>query len=432
MLDSYRKHESERAIQMIPPLPLNAGQTAELVELLKNPPAGEEDMLVHLLTERVPPGVDEAAYVKAAFLADIVRGNAQSPMVSRERAVELLGTMLGGYNVEPLVELLDDTELGFLAGEQLKYTLLMFDAFHDVSEKANAGNENARAVMRSWADAEWFTRNKDVPAEIKVTVFKVTGETNTDDLSPAQDAWSRPDIPLHARAMLKNEREGIYPDEPGITGPLKQIEEMKVRGYPLAYVGDVVGTGSSRKSAVNSVLWHMGNDIPYVPNKRVGGMVLGTKIAPIFFNTLEDSGALPIEVPVDDLNMGDAIIVKPYDRTITSETGSTLAEFSLKTEVLLDEIKAGGRIPLIIGRSLTEKARQALGLDSSDIFRRPQNPAGAAKGYTLAQKIVGKACGFAEGEGILPGTYCEPRMSTVGSQDTTGPMTTVLWPLVRR
>lgn len=423
MLESYRKHEAERAAQTIPPLPLNAGQVAELVELLKKPPTGEEEALVRLLTDRVPPGVDEAAYVKAAFLADVARGNTQSPVVSRERAVELLGTMLGGYNVEPLVELLDDTELDSLAGEQLKYTLLMFDAFHDVREKADAGNENARAVMQSWADAEWFTRNKDVPAEIKVTVFKVTGETNTDDLSPAQNAWSRPDIPLHARAMLKNEREGIHPDEPGVTGPLKQIEKMKAQGCTLAYAGDVVGTGSSRKSAVNSLLWHMGDDIPYVPNKCVGGIVLGTKIAPIFFNTLEDSGALPIEVPVDDFNMGDIIIVRPHDRIITNETGKTLAEFSLRTEVLLDEVKAGGRIPLIIGRSLTEKARQALELGATDVFRRPQNPVGVAKGYTLAQKIVGKASGIPGGKGILPGTYCEPRMSTVGSQDTTGPMT---------
>ncbi len=423
MFEPYREHEAERAEQMIPPLSLNAEQVAGLVELLKKPPAGEEDVLVHLLADCVPPGVDEAAYVKAAFLADVAGGSAQSPLVSRERAVELLGTMLGGYNVEPLVGLLDDTELGSLAGEQLKYTLLMFDAFHDVREKADAGNENARAVMQSWADAEWFTRKKDVPAEIRVTVFKVTGETNTDDLSPAQNAWSRPDIPLHARAMLKNEREGIHPDEPGVTGPLRQIEEMKARGYPLAYVGDVVGTGSSRKSAVNSVLWHMGHDIPYVPNKRVGGVVLGTKIAPIFFNTLEDSGALPIEISVDDFNMGDTIIVKPYDRVITNEAGSILVEFSLKTDVLLDEVKAGGRIPLIIGRSLTEKAREALDLGPADIFHRTQNPEDAAKGYTLAQKIVGRACGLAEGEGILPDTYCEPRMSTVGSQDTTGPMT---------
>ncbi len=423
MLETYRKHEAERAEQMIPPLPLDVGQVVELVELLKKPPAGEEETLLGLLVNRVPPGVDEAAYVKAAFLADVARGNARSPVVSREYAVELLGTMLGGYNVEPLVALLDDADLGSLAGEQLKYTLLMFDAFHDVREKADAGNENAKAVMQSWADAEWFTRKKDVPAEIRVTVFKVPGETNTDDLSPAQNAWSRPDIPLHARAMLKNEREGIHPDESGTVGPLQQIEELKARGYPLAYVGDVVGTGSSRKSAVNSVLWHMGRDIPGVPNKRVGGVVLGTKIAPIFFNTLEDSGALPIEVPVDDFNMGDVIVVKPFDGVITNEAGSILTEFSLKTDVLLDEVKAGGRIPLIIGRSLTEKAREALGLGSTDVFRRPQSPEGTVKGYTLAQKIVGRACGLDEGKGILPGTYCEPRMSTVGSQDTTGPMT---------
>jgi aconitate hydratase 2/2-methylisocitrate dehydratase len=420
MLEAYRQHVEERAQQGIPPLPLNAEQTAQLVELLKAPPSGEKDTLVDLLTNRVPPGVDEAAYVKAAFLAAVARGEAASPLVSKERAVELLGTMLGGYNIEPLIGLLDDADLGALAADQLKYTLLMFDAFHDVKDKADAGNANAKAVMQSWADAEWFTRKPDVPAEIKVAVFKVPGETNTDDLSPAQDAWSRPDIPLHAKAMLKNARDGIEPDEPGAVGPLQLLEEMKAKGLPLAYVGDVVGTGSSRKSAANSVLWHMGNDIPFVPNKRVGGVVLGSKIAPIFFNTVEDSGALPIEVPADDLNMGDVIVVKPFDGVITNEAGDTIAEFSLKTDVLLDEVKAGGRIPLIIGRSLTEKARDALGLPATDIFRRPVDPADSGKGFSLAQKMVGKACGVA---GIRPGTYCEPRMSTVGSQDTTGPMT---------
>ncbi|MCU7830441.1 MAG: bifunctional aconitate hydratase 2/2-methylisocitrate dehydratase [Candidatus Thiodiazotropha sp. (ex Myrtea sp. 'scaly one' KF741663)] len=420
MLEAYRQHVEERAQQGIPPLPLNAQQVADLVELLKSPPGGEEETLLDLLTDRVPPGVDDAAYVKAGFLAAVAKGEAQSPLIDEKKAVELLGTMLGGYNIQPLLGLLDDSALGELAGEQLKYTLLMFDAFHDVKEKADAGNANAKAVMQSWADAEWFTRKPDVPAEIKLTVFKVTGETNTDDLSPAQDAWSRPDIPLHALAMLKNEREGINPDEQGKVGPISHLESLKAKGVPLVYVGDVVGTGSSRKSATNSVLWHMGDDIPFVPNKRQGGVVLGGKIAPIFFNTVEDSGALPIECPVEQLAMGDVIVVKPYEGKIESESGEVISEFSLKTEVLLDEAKAGGRIPLIIGRSLTERAREALGLGATDVFRRPVDPADSGKGFTLAQKMVGQACGV---DGIRPGTYCEPRMSTVGSQDTTGPMT---------
>ena len=420
MLEAYRTHVEERAAQGIPPLPLSAEQVNDLVALLKAPPAGEEELLLDLLTNRVPPGVDEAAYVKAGFLAAVAMGEAASPLVDKRKAVQLLGTMLGGYNIQPLIALMEDGELGELAAEQLKFTLLMFDAFHDVEEKAKAGNANAKAVMQSWADAEWFTRKEDVPAEIKLTVFKVTGETNTDDLSPAQDAWSRPDIPLHALAMLKNERDGIVPDDAGKVGPIKDIEGLKQKGLPLAYVGDVVGTGSSRKSATNSVLWHMGNDIPFVPNKRAGGVVLGSKIAPIFFNTVEDSGALPIEVPVDDLAMGDVIVLKPYDGRIENESGELISEFSLKTDVILDEAKAGGRIPLIIGRSLTAKARESLGLGHSEIFRRPVDPEDSGKGFTLAQKMVGKACGV---EGIRPGTYCEPRMSTVGSQDTTGPMT---------
>ncbi|MCG8055882.1 MAG: bifunctional aconitate hydratase 2/2-methylisocitrate dehydratase [Candidatus Thiodiazotropha endolucinida] len=420
MLEAYRQHVAERAEQGIPPLPLNAQQVADLVELLKSPPAGEEETLLDLLTNRVPPGVDDAAYVKAGFLAAVAKGEAASPLVDKAKAVELLGTMLGGYNIQPLIELMDDAELGELAAEQLKYTLLMFDAFHDVKEKADAGNANAKAVMNSWAEAEWFKRKPDVPEEIKLTVFKVTGETNTDDLSPAQDAWSRPDIPLHALAMLKNEREGIKPDEQGKIGPIVELNALKEKGLPLAYVGDVVGTGSSRKSATNSVLWHMGDDIPFVPNKRQGGVVLGGKIAPIFFNTVEDSGALPIECPVEKLAMGDVIVVKPYEGKIETDSGELLSEFSLKTEVLLDEAKAGGRIPLIIGRSLTERAREALGLGATDLFRRPVDPQDSGKGFTLAQKMVGKACGV---EGIRPGTYCEPRMSTVGSQDTTGPMT---------
>ena len=420
MLEAYRQHVEERAAQGIPPLPLNAEQVNELVQLLKNPPAGEEDALVELLTDRVPPGVDEAAYVKAGFLAAVATGEAASPLIDRRRAVELLGTMLGGYNIQPLIDLLDDAELGELAAEQLKFTLLMFDAFHDVEEKSKAGNANASAVIQSWADAEWFTRKPKVAEALRLTVFKVTGETNTDDLSPAQDAWSRPDIPLHALAMLKNARDGIDPDDAGKIGPMGGIETLKQKGLPLAYVGDVVGTGSSRKSATNSVLWHMGDDIPFVPNKRAGGVVLGGKIAPIFFNTVEDSGALPIECPVEELNMGDVIVVKPYAGTIEEESGKVISEFSLKTDVLLDEVQAGGRIPLIIGRSLTTKARESLGLGHSDVFRTPVDPEDSGKGFTLAQKMVGKACGV---DGIRPGTYCEPRMSTVGSQDTTGPMT---------
>jgi len=420
MLEAYRAHVEERAQQGIPPLPLNAEQVNGLVELLKNPPAGEEEQLLELLTNRVPPGVDDAAYVKAAFLAAVAKGEADSPLIDKRRAVELLGTMLGGYNIQPLIDLLDDAQLGELAAEQLKGTLLMFDAFHDVEEKATAGNANAKAVIQSWADAEWFTRKQDVPAEIKLTVFKVPGETNTDDLSPAQDAWSRPDIPLHALAMLKNAREGITPDEDGKVGPIDRIAELKAKGHPLAYVGDVVGTGSSRKSATNSVLWHMGDDIPHVPNKRSGGVVLGGKIAPIFFNTVEDSGALPIECEVDKMETGDVIVIKPYAGKIENEAGKLVCDFSLKTDVILDEVKAGGRIPLIIGRSLTAKARDALGLGHSDVFRTPIDPEDSGKGFTLAQKMVGNACGV---EGIRPGTYCEPRMSTVGSQDTTGPMT---------
>ena len=424
MLASYLQHVDERKKLGVAPLPLNATQVADLVARLKqSPPPDEAKQLLDLLTHRIPPGVDEAAYVKAAFLAGIAKGEIPLPQITQTDAVTLLGTMLGGYNVGPLVGLLDSAELGQLAAEQLKYTLLMFDAFHDVQEKAETGNANAQAVIKSWANAQWFTKKNQLPNQITVTVFKVAGETNTDDLSPAQDAWSRPDIPLHAQAMLKNTREGICPDRPGEVGPLRQIEQLKAKGHQLAYVGDVVGTGSSRKSAVNSLLWHMGEDIPYVPNKRVGGIVLASKIAPIFFNTLEDSGALPIELPVDELNMGDVITIDPYEGTVTDEAGRQIARFSLKTQVLLDEVRAGGRIPLMTGRTLTEKARSALGLGDSDVFHRPHNSSSNASGYTLAQKMVGKACGLPEGQGILPGTYCEPRMSTVGSQDTTGPMT---------
>ncbi|MCG8611485.1 MAG: bifunctional aconitate hydratase 2/2-methylisocitrate dehydratase [Pseudomonadales bacterium] len=420
MLDAYRKHVEERAASGVPPKPLNAEQVNGLVELLKAPPAGEEETLLDLLANRVPPGVDEAAYVKAGFLSAIAKGEANSPLVSKEKAVELLGLMHGGYNIETLVSLLDDAALGSLAGEQLKTTLLMFDAFHDVEEKAKAGNEHAKAVMQSWADAEWFTQRPKVAESIKVAVFKVTGETNTDDLSPAPDAWSRPDIPLHARAAYKMAREGLNPEEPGVTGPMAQIDEIKAKGIQVAFVGDVVGTGSSRKSATNSVLWFFGDDIPGVPNKRGGGICIGGKVAPIFFNTMEDAGALVFEAPVDELNMGDIIEIRPYDGKILSESGDVLSEFGFKSDVILDEVQAGGRINLIIGRGLTDKARTALGLEPSEIFRRPVDPEASDKGFTLAQKMVGKACGV---DGVRPGQYCEPKMTTVGSQDTTGPMT---------
>nr|WP_312275518.1 bifunctional aconitate hydratase 2/2-methylisocitrate dehydratase [Moraxella sp. CTOTU46711] len=421
MLENYRKHVENRAAQGIVPQPLNEQQTADLVELLKNPPAGEEETLVDLLENRIPPGVDQAAYVKAAFLAAIVKGETTSPLISKLKAIELLGHMQGGYNVEPLIQALDDKELAKAAGDALKKTLLVFDAFNDVTEKAEAGNEVAKEVLQSWANAEWFTSRPEVPKKATYKTFKVTGETNTDDLSPAQDAWSRPDIPLHALAMLKNTREGIVPDQDGVIGPMKQIEEMKKDGIPLAYVGDVVGTGSSRKSATNSVLWLMGDDIKGVPNKRAGGLVLGGKIAPIFFNTMEDAGSLPIEVDVSKLNMGDVFDIYPHDGKITKhDSDEVIATFELKSPTLLDEVRAGGRIPLIVGRGLTNKAREYLGLGASDIFAKPEQPVDTGKGYTLAQKMVGKACGV---EGIRPGAYCEPKMTTVGSQDTTGPMT---------
>ncbi len=413
VLEAYRDHVQERAKQGIVPKPLSSEQVAELIELIKSPPAGEEDFLLELLAHRVPAGVDEAAYVKAGFLSAVAKGEASSPILDAARAVELLGTMLGGYNISTLVELLDDGNLAELAAEQLKHTLLMFDAFHDVAEKAKSGNEHAKSVIQSWADAEWF-KSKDALAEkVTLTVFKVPGETNTDDLSPAQDAWSRPDIPLHALAMLKNPREGLEGN------PLETIETLKQKGHPVAYVGDVVGTGSSRKSATNSVLWYMGDDIPHIPNKRDGGFCLGGKIAPIFFNTMEDAGALPVEVDVSSLNMGDVIDVYPYAGKIEKD-GEVVAEFELKTDVLLDEVQAGGRIPLIIGRGLTAKAREFLGLDAADFFRSPTAVEDSGKGFTLAQKMVGKACGI---EGVRPGQYCEPAMTTVGSQDTTGPMT---------
>jgi aconitate hydratase 2/2-methylisocitrate dehydratase len=427
MLDAYRRHAAERAALGIPPLPLSAQQTAEVIELLKNPPAGEgaagdQDFLAELLTHRVPAGVDDAAKVKASYLAALAFGTERCALIGRERATELLGTMLGGYNIHPLVELLDDAQLGAIAAGALKKTLLMFDAFHDVKDKADAGNIHAQGVIESWAQAEWFTSRPEVPQSLTVTVFKVTGETNTDDLSPAPDATTRPDIPLHALAMLKNPREGIVPEEEGRRGPVKFIESLKDKGHLVAYVGDVVGTGSSRKSATNSVLWFTGQDIPFIPNKRFGGVCLGSKIAPIFYNTMEDAGALPIELDVTAMHMGDVIELRPYEGKALKD-GQVIAQFQVKSEVLFDEVRAGGRIPLIIGRGLTAKAREALGLPPSTLFRLPQVPADTGKGFTLAQKMVGRACGLPEGQGMRPGTYCEPRMTSVGSQDTTGPMT---------
>lgn len=424
MLQAYRQHAAERAALGIPPLPLDAKQVAELIELIKAPPAGEEAFLLDLLTHRVPPGVDDAAKVKASFLAAVAHGDIAVPLLPRAKATELLGTMVGGYNVHPLIELLDDAEVAGVAADGLKKTLLMFDYFNDVAEKAKAGNAKAREVMQSWADGEWFTSRPEVERRITVTVFKVPGETNTDDLSPAPDAWSRPDIPMHYLAMLKNTRPdaAFRPEEDGKRGPMQFIEDLKKKGHLVAYVGDVVGTGSSRKSATNSVIWATGKDIPFVPNKRYGGVTLGGKIAPIFFNTQEDSGSLPIEVDVSRLEMGDVVDILPYDGRI-EKNGETVAEFKLKSEVLFDEVRAGGRINLIIGRSLTGKAREFLGLPASTLFRLPKPPAESRAGFTLAQKMVGRAVGLPEGQGVRPGTYCEPKMTTVGSQDTTGPMT---------
>ncbi|PHJ55319.1 aconitate hydratase 2 [Nostoc linckia z18] len=429
MLEQYRQHVVERAALGIPPLPLDAKQTSELCELLKNPPKGEEDTLLHLLSDRVPPGVDAAAYVKAGFLTGIAKKEITSPLISPIQAVQLLGTMVGGYNVQALIDLLqlptvsvsDSSETPLVMGGQgkepiaayaanaLSKILLVYDAFHDVLELSKT-NPYAKLVIDSWAEAEWFTARPTVPEAITVTVFKVPGETNTDDLSPAQSATTRPDIPLHALVMLESRQPGS----------LETIAELKKQGHPVAYVGDVVGTGSSRKSAINSVLWHLGNDIPYVPNKRAGGYILGGAIAPIFFNTAEDAGALPIQCDVTKLETGMVITIHPYKGEITNEAGEVISTFTLKPDTILDEVRAGGRIPLLIGRTLTDKTRQALGLEPSNVFIRPQQPNDTGKGYTLAQKMVGKACGLA---GVRPGTSCEPIMTTVGSQDTTGPMT---------
>ncbi len=412
MLEAYRHHVAERAALGIPPLPLSPQQTSELCELLKQPPTGEEAFLLSLLRDRVPPGVDQAAYVKASFLTAIAQGEVTSPLVSPKEAVELLGTMMGGYNVASLIDLLksEDVTLASTAATALSKILLVYDAFHDIEELAKSGNTYAQQVLESWANAEWFTNRPELAEAITVTVFKVPGETNTDDLSPAPHATTRPDIPLHATVMLESR----------LPGSLEKIAELKQKGYPVAYVGDVVGTGSSRKSATNSVLWHMGNDIPFVPNKRTGGYCLGGKIAPIFFNTMEDSGALPIECDVTRMETGDVITIYPYKGEITNAAGEVISTFSLKPDTILDEVRAGGRIPLLIGRTLTDKVRAAMGLGPSPLFTRPKMPADTGKGFTLAQKIVGKACGL---PGIRPGTYCEPVMTTVGSQDTTGPMT---------
>ncbi len=415
MLDAYRQHVEERAALGVVPQPLNAEQTAQLVELLKSPPKGEDDFILDLLVNRVPAGVDEAAYVKAAFLTALAKGETSSPLIDKVRAVELLGTMLGGYNIVSLIEFLDNDELAPAATKALSHTLLMFEAFHDVKEKADAGNSYAKTIMESWADAEWFTSRPEVPKKITVTVFKVPGETNTDDLSPAEDAWSRPDIPLHAKAFHKFPREGLS------DSPIDELEALKDKGHSVAYVGDVVGTGSSRKSATNTVLWLTGEDIPHVPNKREGGIVLGTKIAPIFFNTMEDSGALPIECDVSQMAMGDVIDIYPHDGKVTRHgTDEVIAEFELSTNVLLDEVRANGRIPLIIGRGLSDRACAALGRPVNAVFQRPEASDASDAGFTLAQKIVGKACGV---DGVRPGQYVEPVMTTVGSQDTTGPMT---------
>lgn len=408
MLTEYQSHVEERAQEGLPPLPLDAEQVSALVELLKQ---GDEnsEALLELLIHRVPPGVDQSAYVKAGFLTDVAKGETQCELITQVRATELLGTMMGGYNVQSLIELLDIDVTADAAEKALCKTLMVYDAYHDVVEKAET-NDHAKRVLQSWADAEWFTSRPKLEDKITLTVFKVAGETNTDDLSPAREAWSRPDIPLHAKAMLQSKMED----------GIEQIEKLKEKGYPLAFVGDVVGTGSSRKSAINSVLWHMGHDVPYVPNKRQGGVILGNNIAPIFFNTAEDSGAMPIECDVQQMETGDIITILPYEGKVLNEAGDVISEFTMRPTTLADEVRAGGRIPLIIGRGLTDKARETLGLEPSEIFVRPVDPVDTGKGFTLAQKMVGRACGV---EGVRPNTYCEPTVTTVGSQDTTGAMT---------
>ena len=409
MLIEYQKHVEERAQEGLPPLALNAEQVSALVELLKLPALENSEQCLELLIHRVPPGVDQAAYVKAGFLADVAKGDVVCAYINPVKATELLGTMMGGYNIQPLIDLLDKADTAATAEKALSHTLLVYDAYHDVIEKS-ATNDYAKRVVQAWADAKWFTSRPALAERITLTVFKVAGETNTDDLSPATDAWSRPDIPLHAKAMLVNSMDS----------PIDDIIALKEKGHPLAYVGDVVGTGSSRKSAINSVLWHMGQDIPFVPNKRQGGIILGNNIAPIFFNTAEDSGALPIECDVQALNTGDVITILPYEGKILNEAGDVVSTFTLRPTTLADEVRAGGRIPLIIGRGLTDRARETLDLPASEIFVRPIAPTDTGKGFTLAQKMVGKACGVI---GVRPGTYCEPRVTTVGSQDTTGAMT---------
>lgn len=423
-LQAYLGHVQERALVGVPPLPLSKDQTDTLIELLRSESPEQPDVLLDLLSHRVPAGVDQAARVKADYLAAIALGKEPSSVINRKLAIELLGTMLGGYNVGPLIDLLDDAVVGEFAADALKGTLLVFDQFHDVKRKADDGSPNALAVLQSWANAEWFTRHPEVPESISVTVFKVPGETNTDDLSPAPDATTRPDIPLHALAMLKNRREGaaFEPEDDGKRGPVNYLRQLVALGLPVAYVGDVVGTGSSRKSAANSVLWWTGVDNPHVPNKRFGGICLGGKIAPIFYNTLEDAGALPIELDVSAMGMGDTIELRPYEG-LALKNGQVVAEFKVKSDVIFDEVRAGGRISLIIGRGLTAKAREALNLSPSTLFRLPHAPKDDASGFSLAQKMVGRACGLPEGKGIRPGTYCEPKMTSVGSQDTTGPMT---------
>ncbi len=411
-LETYNSHVGEREALNVPPLPLNAEQCAEVVELLKKSPIESKDELLDLLLNRVSPGVDEAAYVKAAFLNDIVQGKTKCEAIDAKRAVEILGTMMGGYNVDPLVKALNhsDNIVAQCAADMLKNTLLVYDSFNDVAEICSS-NKYAKEVMESWAGAEWFFSKSEMSKKITVTVFKVDGETNTDDLSPASEAFTRPDIPLHAQAMLVKSK---MPDA------LEKIEELKTKGHPLTFVGDVVGTGSSRKSAVNSVLWHLGNDIPYVPNKRTGGVVIGGVIAPIFFNTCEDSGCLPIQADVSKLNMGDVIDIYPYEGKIERD-GEVISTFELSPNTLGDEMRAGGRVPLIIGRGLTSKARKELGLGETEgFFEKPNQPADSGKGYTLAQKMVGKACGV---KGVRAGMYVEPQTLTVGSQDTTGGMT---------